>query len=117
MSEERGSALLEVLGVGAAVMLLALPIFLGSNSLQSGEEAVAHAAHNAALAAARTGLPADAEVWVQRALPGARVSAQRSGEVISVSVTHTVDIEGIGGSQTFSVTATARVSPYASQPQ
>lgn len=117
MNAERGSALLEVLGVGATVMLLLLPILLGSNSLQSGEEAVADTAYGAALAAARTGLPTDAEAWVQRALPGAEVSASRSGDVISVSVTHTVDIDGIGGHQTFSVTATARVSPYVSERQ
>lgn len=116
IGNERGSALIEIIGVGAAVVVVLIPVLVGVGRVQRANDEVSAAAHAAALAATRTGDPAAAERHAAAAYPGTRVDLDVDGDRVVVTVSREVDLLGAGGvlERTVTARAAAHLSPYRS---
>ncbi len=112
----RGSALLEVLVIGALIALAVAQAALAAGRLHAAGDQATEAAQVAAAWAARHGSTADAERVARELAPDARrVQATLSGNEITVVVKMEVGlIGGVWPSRLVAGRATARISTYRS---
>ena len=114
---DRGSALLEVLVIGFAVVAIVGQALIAVGRLEAAGNAVAETAQQAALHAARHGDATTAREVAQALLPEARVSVEEGPTSISVEVTLEVSLlgpEGFPVQRTLRGRAEAARSPYRS---
>lgn len=114
---ERGSALLEVLVIGFAVVVMVGQALIAIGRIESAGNAVAETAQKAALQAARHGDATTAHEVATALLPGAEVSVKEGPTTISVEVTLEVSLlgpEGFPVRRTVRASAEAERSPYRS---
>ena len=107
---ERGTALIETVIIGFAIVGVALPLLVAVVGLSSARSAVVAEATDVAAWVARHGA-------VPREPEGFDISVQEEGNVVRAIVTTDVDLIGIGGidvTVTVSGSATAVISPYRS---
>jgi hypothetical protein len=114
---DRGSALLEVLVVGFAVVALVGHALIAIGRVESAGNAVAETAQEAALHAARHGDAAAAHEVAAALLPAASITVDESTTTISVEVTLVISLlgpEGFPIQRTVRGRAEAVRSPYRS---
>ncbi len=111
-----GSALLEVLLVGALVCVVLVQILLGAGAMLAAREVAAAAAERAATWTARYGTAQEAPGIVREILPEAAVAVTEHGERITVEVRTSVDVAGLVGVPYAEVAATrtAEIPPLRS---
>lgn len=113
----KGSALVEVLVVGAVLTLLALHGAMAAGRLHTAGGQVSEVAITAAGWGARYGDAAAAADLARRLLPGAEVSAWQDDGGVHVVVTRSVRLfgpEGLSVERSVTGRATAAPSPYRS---
>jgi len=113
----RGTALLETLVVGFAVVLLVAQALVTLGRLERAAEDVSEAARLAATWTARRGSPDEAARRVAELLPEARVRVESAGDALTVVVDLDVPLAGPGRSplvRTVTGRATVRLSRYRS---
>ena len=112
MTRERGTAMIEIVVVGFAVLLMVLPV-IGTVARLTEVRSNVHAAAR------------DGAVWVARhggqppEVDGISISIVESNNSLQVVATREVDLIGVGGAtiaQTVRATVTVPVSTYRSVP-
>ncbi len=115
---DRGTALLEVLAVGAIAALLTGQIVVTVGRLAAAGDAAGEAARAAATLVARYDDHSEAERAVQRIAPGSTMSVGVEGSLVEVQVALPVAVVGPPGTPieiTVRGQAAVPLSPYRSQ--
>ncbi len=115
----RGSALIETVVIGFAVVLLAVQALVTIGRMSAAGAAAAEAARYAATLAARTGSLDDARREARRIVPEATVAIDRTAGTVVVAVSIDVPVlgpEGSPASMTVTGRATATEGRYRSGP-
>jgi hypothetical protein len=118
MTGQRGSALLEAVVVGFAILIVVSQALVTLGRLESAGLAADEAARHAATWATRHGDLESAERIATGFLPDARVAVDRHGDDVVVQVALDVPLLGPDGSpvtRTVYGRATATISPYRSR--
>lgn len=111
MTDERGTALLEVIVLGFAVVMLVLPIIMTVARITEAQSLVHSAARDGALWVARHG-------GDPPAVDGIELHTVAGSNVIEVVATDEVDLIGVGGTtlaRTVSATVEVPISAYRSR--
>lgn len=114
---EAGSALIEVLVIGALAIAILVPSLQTGFRLQRAQESVDEAAQVAAAMVARYAEPETAATLVAGSVPGATLVLSEDGEFVTATVAVTVGLTPIAGtiSRVVTAQAVAPISPYRSE--
>ena len=114
---DRGSALLEVMVLGAAMVVMVLAVSVAAGRIIAAGEAAREAARTGSVWGARYGDADLAErTAAKQARPGSTVTARRRGDQLVVTVEETIELLGVPGAPTRRISHTERmdIAPYRS---